>query len=259
MGAFFRVAVASLCLVLVSSCFEIEQTVNLKPDMSGEAGVTIGVDFEPMVLIGAMMKRSMEGLEGPPTAEELAAARKDFLEKSTRESKSKTEAGEQIAAEMPEGLKLLDFAVQEEDLRIRTNFRFAFDKLSRLTELALPQTSEDPTRQNVIDEPFAGLDITETPELLTLRTTPKNPAEAVEGQTEGSVEMDQETEALFEDAMKNLRVAWRITAPFPVVSHNATRVEGQTLIWEYDYQSFKKMDAAGVKQVPPIEAVFRKK
>jgi hypothetical protein len=44
------------------------------------------------------------------------------------------------------------------------------------------------------------------------------------------------------DAFSKMRVAYRITAPFTVVSHNATRREGNTLIWEYDMAAFEKME-----------------
>jgi hypothetical protein len=65
--------------------------------------------------------------------------------------------------------------------------------------------------------------------------------------------MDAATEKLIKDAFSKMRVVYRITAPFPVVSHNATRKEGNTLIWEFDLKRFeelekgKKLDDAGVK------------
>jgi hypothetical protein len=46
------------------------------------------------------------------------------------------------------------------------------------------------------------------------------------------------------DAFKNMRVAWKITAPFEVASSNATRREGNTLIWEYDFQALQKLGAS---------------
>jgi hypothetical protein len=41
-----------------------------------------------------------------------------------------------------------------------------------------------------------------------------------------------------------MRVAWKITAPFEVVSSNATRKEGNTLIWEYDFQKLQKLGSS---------------
>jgi len=56
--------------------------------------------------------------------------------------------------------------------------------------------------------------------------------------------LDADTEKLMNDAFKNLRVAWKITAPFEVVSSNATRKEGNTLIWEYDFAKLQKLAAS---------------
>jgi len=39
-------------------------------------------------------------------------------------------------------------------------------------------------------------------------------------------------------------VAWKITAPFDVVSSNATRKDGNTLIWEYDFEKLQKLAAS---------------
>jgi hypothetical protein len=49
---------------------------------------------------------------------------------------------------------------------------------------------------------------------------------------------------MMNDAFKNLRVAWKITAPFEVISSNATRKEGNTLIWEYDFAGLQKLAAS---------------
>ena len=39
------------------------------------------------------------------------------------------------------------------------------------------------------------------------------------------------------DMLEGLRIAFRIEAPFAVVEHNATRVDGRALYWEYDVSS----------------------
>jgi len=50
-----------------------------------------------------------------------------------------------------------------------------------------------------------------------------------------------------------MRVSYRITAPFTIVSHNATRKQGNTLIWEFDMARFeelsksKNLEDAGVR------------
>lgn len=260
MRAMLRMVLVGVCAAMAASCFEVEQTLNLQQDMAGDAGITIGIDFEPMVLIMTAMKRSMEGKEGLPTEEELAAARAEFLKKSVApRPEAEAAVRKQFDGTLPEGVELLDVGLEEDGLRIRTSFRFGFDRLARLTDVSLPSVSDDPTKKNVINRPFEGLDITETPELITIRGRVQNPAASVEKETGDSIELDAETEELVEKAMKNLRVTHRITTPFEVASHNATRVEGRTLVWEYDYDTFRKLEATGTTEIPPIEAAFRKK
>ena len=55
-----------------------------------------------------------------------------------------------------------------------------------------------------------------------------------------------------------MRVAYRITAPFTVVSHNASRREGNTLIWEYDLESFEKMAAEKRADAGQVRVTYRK-
>ena len=88
------------------------------------------------------------------------------------------------------------------------------------------------------------MEISETATTITIHTKPQNPADKVKAQaSEQGPKLDAETEKMMNDAFKNLRVAWKITAPFEVVSSNATRKEGNTLIWEYDFEKFQKLAA----------------
>jgi hypothetical protein len=64
----------------------------------------------------------------------------------------------------------------------------------------------------------------------------------VKEQAADAPKLDAATEKMVKDAFSKMRVAYRITAPFTVVSHNATRREGNTLIWEYDMAAFEKME-----------------
>ena len=77
-------------------------------------------------------------------------------------------------------------------------------------------------------------------ELTRLRQLPA--AEKVKAEaSEQGPKLDPETEKMMNDAFKNLRLAWKITAPFEVISSNATRKEGNTLIWEYDFEKLQKL------------------
>jgi len=88
------------------------------------------------------------------------------------------------------------------------------------------------------------LEISETAKTISIHTKPQNPADKVKAEaSEQGPKMDAETEKMMNDAFKNMRVAWKITAPFEVISSNATRREGNTLIWEYDFQKLQKLAA----------------
>ena len=241
-------SVALAILLLLSGCFQIDNAITLKSDMSGTADFHLGIDMEPMVVIMAQVGRSMEGKTGPVPPEEIAKAKADF-KKSAKKNVGKAESGEKPKKEdvekgLPPGVKLLSFDAKEADFGVDTYFKFGFDKLSHLVGVKLPSSkSEDPTKKSVIDTPFEGLEVVEKGDTITIRTKPQNPSEKVQEEQKegGGPPADPETEKMIKDAFKKMRVTYRITAPFKVVSHNATRQEGQTLIWEYNLEKFEEM------------------
>jgi hypothetical protein len=245
-----KMIVALLTVVLATGCFQIDQAITLDKNLSGTADFHLGVNFEPMVMIMAQFAREMEGKKGPVTKEELAKAKADFKKSEKKSPDSgKMPSLAEMNKDMPEGVRLLDFKVNERDLAIDTDFKFGFDKLQQLVGLKLPSKDgkgggeqQDPTKKNIIDSPFDSLELIEKGNTITLRTKPINPAEEVKEEAkEGAPKMDAETEKMMENAFKDLRVTYRITAPFTVVSHNATRKDGNTLIWEYTMEEFEKL------------------
>jgi len=252
--------VVVLC-VLLTGCFEIEQSINLQKDLSGTADFHLGIDMEPMVVIMAQVGREMEGKKGPMTAAELAKAKADF-KKNMKKSESGKPSREDVSKDMPKGVKLLDFKATEKDFGMATDMKFGFENVKSLVGVKLPsKEGGDPSQKNVIDTPFEGLEVIEKGNLITVQTKPTNPAEKVNEQAEqaaegGGPKIDPEMEKMMKDAFAKMRVVYRLTAPFTIVSHNATRKEGNTLIWEYDMKRFeemsktkKKMDDFGVKVV----------
>lgn len=259
---FFPLVVLTLaffCLSLVG-CFEIEQSIELDEDMSGTADLKIGVDLEPMVLVMATMARQMEGKEGPPTEEELAKAKAEFQAKNAEESaEDETPSLEEANADMPEGIELLDMAVEEKGMQVVSKFKFAFDTLAHLVNLELPSKEDaGPDEPNVLDSPFENLELIDEGSTFTIRSKPSNPTQSVEEQVADQAPPDPEMEKMMEDAFKNLRFTWKIKAPFEVVSHNATRVEGETLIWTYDIERFKQMEAAGESEDLEIRVTYKR-
>jgi hypothetical protein len=241
------ILIAALFALFLTGCFEVEQSIELRRDLSGTANFKLGIDMEPMVTIMAKVQKEMGGDKSPLTKAEIAAAKADF-KKNEKKSTSETEdPRKQAEGGLPPGVKLLDVKVEEKEFGMTTNMKFAFDKISSLVGVKLGTKKEgeaagDPTKKSILDTPFQGMEISETATTITIHTKPQNPAEKVKSQaSEQGPKMDAETEKMMNDAFKNLRVAWKITAPFDVVSSNATRREGKTLIWEYDFEKLQKL------------------
>jgi hypothetical protein len=242
------ILVAALFALFLTGCFEVEQSIELKRDLSGTANFKLGIDMEPMVTIMAKVQKEMGGDKSPLTKAEIAAAKADFKKNEKKTTTETEDPRKQAEGGLPPGVKLLDVKVEEKEFGMTTNMKFAFDKISSLVGVKLGTKKEeggDPTKKSVLDTPFQGMEISETASTITIHTKPQNPAEKVKSQaSEQGPKMDAETEKMMNDAFKNLRVAWKITAPFDVVSSNATRKEGKTLIWEYDFEKLQKLAAS---------------
>lgn len=235
--------IAVLSMLFLAGCFEIEQSINLQKDLSGTADFHLGVDLEPMIVVMAQFAREMEGKTGPVPAADLAKAKADFKKSSKKDDNKNEPSRADIEKSLPEGVKLISYATKERDFGVDSDFKFGFNKLSNLVGVKLPSKGDgDPTKKNVIDSPFEGLEVSEKGDTLTIRTKPQNPTESVKEQAADAPKLDAATEKMVKDAFGKMRVAYRITAPFTVVSHNATRREGNTLIWEYDLAAFEKME-----------------
>ncbi len=261
----FTVLALVVCAVFATRCFQIEQTLDIKKDMSGVAGFKMGVDFEPMVAIMANMQRSMSGQKGPATKKDIEAAKADFRKQQAEKKKKDDFDPEKVKAEanksLPKGIKLLDVAVDEKEFSVTSMFHFAFDRVEHLVGVKLPskKSSQDPADKNVIDQPFESLEYSEKGDTFTIRTKPANPAESVKSETskEGPP-ADPEMEKMMKDAFSKMKIAYRITAPFQVVSTNAMRREGNTLIWEYDYATLEKLGKSGAKVPEGVTVTYKR-
>jgi hypothetical protein len=256
-----KLVVVLSMLLLTVGCFQVDQTIELKKDMSGTAEFHLGVDLEPMVMVMAQFGREMEGKKGPMTKAELDKAKAEFKKKQSTEKKSEMPTRAEIEKDMPKGIKLLDFSATEKDFGVDTRFKVSFDKLSTLVGIKMPgKKSDDPTQKSVIDSPFEGLQVTDQGKTFTLQTKPQNPAETVnkEAENAGGPKMDKDTEKMIKDALSKMRVSYRITSPFEVVSHNAMRVEGKTLVWEYTAETFEKMSKKKNLDDSQVRVTFKK-
>ena len=112
----------------------------------------------------------------------------------------------------------------------------------------------------MLEQPFEGLELIEKGDTITIRTKPANPAGKVhaDAKEQSSGKMDPEAEKMMRDAFKKMRIVYRITAPFTVVSSNATRKEGDTLVWEYGYDQLEKMEKTQAKADNLVQVVYKK-
>ncbi|HUO83983.1 MAG TPA: hypothetical protein VM534_02620 [Thermoanaerobaculia bacterium] len=235
-----------LIILFQTACFEIEQALDLNRDLSGEAEFSIGIDFEPMVLIMLQMQREMEGKEGPPSAEEIAAARQEFLEDPTRTEQEEilpVAEREEMESSFPAGVRLLDARVRQSEMKVATSFRFSFDHISKLSQIELPEKADaSPESKTLIKQPFAGLEFEEEGDVLSIRSQPADPTAAVEEETaDAPAEGMEELGEMMKKAFEGMRVVYRIRTPFEPSEHNATRREGDLLIWEYDFAALEKL------------------
>lgn len=237
-------AVLGLCALVLAGCFDVEQTLTLEKNMSGKAGYSMKLDMDPMVAFMAGMKRGMEGKEGPPTKEEIAAVRAEMI--ASRKSQTKIPTKAEIEQKLPKGVTLLDSKFLDDGLKFGVDMLFGFDHVSKLREIELKEKPEGeaqeagPGQATPMDSPFGGLELKDEGDTFVITSATGNPLAEQTEQAE-QMQLSPEEKKQVEDMLGKLRVAFKISAPFQVVEHNAHRKEGNTLVWEYDLDSFEKM------------------
>ena len=249
--------VAPLALFsLLVACFDVQQDVTINQDLSGTARIAMSVDLEPMVHMMAAMKRGFEGKEGPPTEEDLAAARKDFEEQQATEQAAQfEEQTSKIKSQLPEGVRLVSAEMTEGE-KMGADFLFEFDHINELQKIKLDDKGEEGEEGgSATDSPFAQLIIEEKDGTLLISTPPVNPAEDL-----GSMALDDEDEddasEMVRASMESMRVRFELTAPFEVLEQNATEVKGRTLIWDYGYEALTEMAEEGA-EVEPVRVLYK--
>jgi hypothetical protein len=249
------VAIAST--LVLAGCFDVEQKIVLKKNLSGTAEFKMGIDFEPMVLIMTAMQREMEGKTGEPTKAELDAARQKFLDEMKKEPLPDMKAElEKANKEMPAGIKMLDATAKQDGLKMVSGFVFSFDDIKKLNQVAMPKDKKEgeegggppaPGSGPGVDKPFEGLEVKDEGTTILITSKPMNPTEDVKEQAPPSE--DGKMDKQMENAFKSMRVAYRIESELEVVEHNAKRKDGKALIWEWKWEDFEKMEKAGTSDV----------
>ena len=250
------VVVLSLAAALSTGCFDIQQSLTLERNLSGKAGFGMKIDMEPMVFFLATMQREMAGKKGAPTPEELAAARAEFVSSNKKQPTDYEAEKRELASKLPPGVTLLDGSFTEGDLSFGMNLLFGFDDLAKLAAIEFPKAKggKGPGGEpgNPIESPFGGLKIVDEGATVLITGPPQNPAASGKAQAPP----DAEAQKMIGELLKGLNVAFRITAPFEVIQHNAHRKEGNTLVWQYDLKSLEKLKPAELNS--SIKVRYRK-
>ncbi len=234
----------ALCL---SGCFDIEQGVRLNRDLSGITTFNFVVDMEPMVLITAAMGKAFSGDESPLTAEEIEVARAEFLAEREAEDGDDLSFDRADAEErLPEGVRLMSYEPIEGELRFGGKMKLAFDHYSKLQQIDFGKSDDEevamgPGKPSALEQPFAGLEFIDEGDTMLVVSPARNPLDELEEDNPMAGEDMGELGEMMKSSFESLRLATHLTLPFEIVEHNATRVEGDTLWWEYDLASFETM------------------
>jgi len=256
---------AGLAVLGLTGCFDIEESIDLQRDLSGQAGFKATVDMGAMVVPMLMMTRAMEGKTGDPTPEEIAAARKEMLAKQKAEPDKGPSAPkrEEIEKGLPPGVRLIDAGIDDQkDLKLRAHFRFAFDDLNKLAQVKEPKKKEGeagPGQPTLFDQPFAALKLVDEGKTLLLSSELGNPVSEAGSQMGGGgndAPPTPEAKKTLDQIFQGLHLRFRITTPFAVVDTNPTQRQGQTLVWDLDSAAIMKL--ADAKQPLKIWARFRR-
>jgi len=172
-----RLLLATGCVLLLTGCFDIELGVKLERDLSGTAMMNMAIDMEPMAYVMAAMEKAFSGEEGPPTAEEIAAAREELMAETGEEDFSIEELRAEAEQDLPEGISLVDAFYGSEGLKQTFQFILGFDNIERLDEISFEEAGdpEDPSQQNPLDKPFEGFRFVDEGDTYLLTSDPINP------------------------------------------------------------------------------------
>ena len=250
-------AVVYLALSFVAAgCMSIEQTITLQKDLTGTAAMTMTADLEPMVMMVAKMQHEMTGGKGDPPAAVIEKAKQELLAAKAADPIDIEDEKEGLRESLPQGIKLIEASFKDDGLKLIGRFVLGFDKLSKLTDLSLDppgDTASPAPVANPMQRPFEGLKIVEEGGTILITSPTHNP---LADQAKPGEPVDPMAKSMVDSMMKGFRVAFRLTAPFEVLEHNAHRKDGTTLVWEYDASTVEKLIAGG--DAPAIRVRYKK-
>ena len=255
-----RRLLSALCLLaglVTAGCITIDQTTTLQKDMSGTQAVNLEFDMDPFVSMMAKMMHSLGGKEGEPTEADLAKAREELLSAMKNKPMNFADEIKNSLGPLPAGLKLLESTAKQDGLKLGARMVLAFDNATKLGtfKMKAPESLGAMPVPGAMESPFLGLNIVEEPGAWVL-TSPQNQLAGAEALKLDELQADPDMKAMFDSMFKGFKVTMRLTAPFEVLEHTATRKDGNTLIWEFDGGTIEKAMKGG--SMPQIRVRYKK-
>ncbi len=224
-----------------AGCMQFDYGITLDDDLSGTADLDLAIDLDRVAYMSAYIQNSFSGEGGEPTAEQIEDARAEIVEGMDEDEDFSVESMRaEIEPDLPDGVTLLYANVDREELLTTMNMRFAFDHVDKLKEIHLDDDDEGDDEGAPVDsEPFENLEIIEDGDQIIVRSEPINPIQEMD-------DVPWVSDEMVEKLLQGFAVTFRITTPFKVEEHNATRKDGETLVWEFNLETLKSGEATGI-------------
>ena len=227
-----------------AGCMQFDYGITLDEDLSGTADVDLAIDLDRVAYMSAYIQNAFAGEGGEPSAEQIEEARAEILQEVDEDEDFSVESMRaEIEPDLPDGVTLEGANVNREELLTTVKMRFAFDHVDKLKEIRLDDDDEGEDGGAPVDaEPFEDLEIIEDGDRIIIRSEPINPMQELDEAGDMPFVSDEMVEKLLE----GFGVTFRVTTPFEVEEHNATRKDGNTLVWEFNLETLKSGEATGI-------------
>ena len=223
---------------LAAGCMQFEYGIELEDDLSGTANLDVEIDLERVAYMAAYVQNAFEGEGGEPSEEQIEAARQEILADMDDEDLSEDSLRAEIEPDLPEGVELVYARVNRQDLLTTMNMKFQFDHVDKLKEMKLDD-DDDGDDGGMDSEPFENLEITDDGNEIIIRSEPINPMEEMD-------DMSWLSDEMVEKMLEGFGVTFWVATPFDVQEHNATRTEGNKLIWVFNLETLKAEEPVGI-------------
>lgn len=229
--------------MFAAGCMQFEYGVTLEEDLSGTADVDIAIDLDRVAYMAAFVQNAFTGEGGEPSEEQIKEAREEILaEMDEDEDFSEASLRAEIEPDLPAGVTLVYAKADRQDLLTRMKIRFDFDHVDKLKEIRLDTDDQGDGGTPVDSEPFEDLEIIEEGDYIIVRSQPVNPMEELDEMED----MPWVSDEMVEKLLEGFGVTFSVTSPFKVEEHNATRKEGNKLIWEFNLETLKSGEMTGI-------------